>query len=171
VSMDRLPSLQRIIVEWITMCLVFSTSLFILHGALHSNLLYKTVHKKHHSFHESVGFTALYAHPIEGLFGAIHVVSAILIVRPSFLGLCLFFATTVTEILDSHCGYDVPWAWVYPWSDRYPWGSGARAHDFHHSHNVGIYGGGLIGLWDRLFGTDATFREYERKRLLTTKDK
>jgi hypothetical protein len=34
---------------------------------------------------------------------------------------------------------------------------------------VGIYGGGLTGLWDKLLGTDVEFRRFEEKRLAAEK--
>lgn len=159
------PSLMIGLIQWIMMKLVFATSLYWLHRAMHHKAVYKYVHKRHHSYHDSVAFASQYAHPIEGIVSSLHVIFAIVFVKPHFVVYCAFLATTMIEIVDAHCGYDVPWAWLYPWSDKYPWGSGARAHDFHHSHNVGIYGGGLVGLWDRALGTDADFRKFEMKRL------
>lgn len=165
VSFDEVPTAQGMLLQWLCMKLVFSTSLFVIHGLLHTPYIYKRFHKQHHTFHETVGFTALYAHPVEAIAGSVHIVLAIVLVRPTFFSAALFFASTMIEIVDAHCGYDVPWAWLYPWSGRYPWGSGARAHDFHHSHNIGIYGGGITGLWDWLFGFDQAFVAYEAKRL------
>lgn len=159
------PALTTFLFQWVCMKLIFSTSLYWLHRAMHHKSIYQYVHKRHHTYHDTVGFASQYAHPVEGLISAVHVVLAICLVRPHFLVYCAFFSSTLTEIIDAHCGYDVPWVWLYPWSDRYFWGSGARAHDYHHSHNVGIYGGGLIGLWDRALGTDEEFRRFEKKRL------
>jgi sterol desaturase/sphingolipid hydroxylase (fatty acid hydroxylase superfamily) len=46
----------------------------------------------------------------------------------------------------------------------YHWGSGPRAHDYHHSHNIGMYGGGLFGIWDKIFGYDKEFNKFENER-------
>lgn len=160
-----LPTIGTALFHWLCMKLVFSTSLYWLHRAMHHKSVYQYVHKRHHLYHDTVGFASQYAHPIEGMVSALHVILGILLMRPHFVVFLFFMATTMTEIIDSHCGYDVPWAWFYPWSDRYFWGSGARAHDFHHSHNVGVYGGGLTGLWDVVMGTNAAFAAHEMKRL------
>ena len=165
---DEAPPVLYIIC-WHVLCLqvVFATSLFWIHMGLHKiTFLYKYVHKKHHAFHESVGFAAQYHHPIEALLSTSHIVLGIILVRPHIISYLVFLAATLIEIVDAHCGYDVPWNILYLWSDNYPWGSGARAHDYHHSHNIGIYGGGLLGLWDELFGTNSDFKEFEKKRKL-----
>ena len=78
--------------------------------------------------------------------------------------------TVTIEFVDSHCGYDVPWNIFYPWSGIYPWGGGVRMHDYHHSHNLGTYGGGLFTIWDQLFHTDSDFRRYEKKRIEEEKE-
>lgn len=165
ISLKSAPSIYNIFIQWLLMKIIFSTSLFWVHGAMHYfPFIYKNFHKKHHTFHESVAFAAQYAHPVEGLMSASHIISGILLVRPHFISFSIFLFTQLIEIVDSHAGYDVPWSVLYPWSDRYPWGAGARAHDYHHSHNIGMYGGGLTGLWDSLFGTDAEFRAFEKQR-------
>ena len=161
---SHLPSWQTCILNWLSMKLIFSTSLYWIHRAMHHKSIYQYVHKRHHTFHDTVGFASQYAHPVEGMLSALHVIFGVMLVKPHFIVFSAFMATTLFEIVDAHCGYDVPWAWLYPWSDRYFWGSGARAHDYHHSHNIGIYGGGLTGLWDRLLGTDVEFRRFEEKR-------
>jgi len=162
---NDLPTIQWGVLQWLSLKAIFATSLYILHRAMHHRSIYQYVHKKHHTYHDTVGFAAQFAHPVEGLVSALHVVFGILLVRPHFVVYCAFLASTMVEIVDSHCGYDVPWSWLYPWSDRYYWGSGARTHDYHHSHNLGTYGGGLLGVWDRWLGTDADFRKFEEKRL------
>ena len=101
------------------------------------NLDCRHVHKTHHSFYDTVGFAAQYHHPLESVFGAIYVVAGAALVQPSLCTFTLFLATRFSEIIDAHCGYEVPWRVMYPWSDYYPWGSGCRLHDYHHSHNRG----------------------------------
>ena len=138
ISYGEPPSPQKALLDWFLLSAVFSTSLYFIHAALHKvPFLYKHVHKKHHSFYESVSFAAQYHHPVEAIASALHVVFGTILVRPHFLVFCVFLATTMIEVVDSHCGYDVPWQYIYPWSGRYPWGSGVRPHDYHHSHNLG----------------------------------
>ena len=171
ISFGELPTLSNGFLQWLAMEVIFSTSLFWIHGAMHKlPIVYKYVHKRHHTYHETVSFAAQYANPLEGLASSCHIVFSILIVRPHFFMFCIFLTTTFLEIVDSHCGYDVPWSVLYPWCGIYPWGSGARAHDYHHSHNIGMYGGGLVGLWDRLFGSNKDFLRFEAQRLKKEKD-
>jgi sterol desaturase/sphingolipid hydroxylase (fatty acid hydroxylase superfamily) len=142
----------------------FSVSFYLTHRVLHEvNFLYVNIHKIHHQFHESVGFAGQYAHLIEEASSAFHVSMAAYLVRPNMVTWMTFFGLVVFEVVDAHSGYSVPWRFLYPWSDVYPWGSGARSHDYHHSHNKGAYGGGLIGL-DRLFGSDKMFNKFEAAR-------
>ena len=151
--------------EVLLMLAIFSFSFYCIHAGLHKvKYLYKTVHKVHHSYHESVGFAAQFAHPIEELTNAFHLVIAMILVRPHYISNCIFLGIQIFEIVDAHSGYSVPWRFLYPWSDVWPCGAGARMHDFHHSHNIGNYGGGLIG-FDRLFGTDVDFKKHETSRL------
>jgi len=161
-----LPSVTEAIWQILLMLTIFATSLFWIHLALHKvTWLYKNVHKKHHEFHETVGFAAQFHHPIEALASTLHVVLGVVLVRPHVVVYLIVLCFTLIEIVDSHCGYDVPWKVIYVWSDVYPWGSGARAHDFHHSHNIGVYGGGLLGLWDEFMQTNQAFKNCEKKRI------
>jgi sterol desaturase/sphingolipid hydroxylase (fatty acid hydroxylase superfamily) len=154
--------------EWFLMNLIFSTSLYFIHRLLHlSPFLYRNFHKKHHTFTSTISFASLYAHPVEALTSSFHFIIALLLIRPHFLSYLLFLTSVTIEFVDSHCGYEVPWHFLYPWSRVYPWGSGVRMHDFHHSHNVGCYGGGLIGVWDELFQTNKEFKSFEKRRFET----
>jgi sterol desaturase/sphingolipid hydroxylase (fatty acid hydroxylase superfamily) len=162
---STLPSPLKCLYDWILLNFLFSTSLYFIHRSLHlSPFLYKNFHKKHHLFTATIGFTSLFAHPIESLASAFHFLFPIFFLKPHFLTFLLFHLSVTLEFVDSHCGYDVPWGWIYPWAEIYPWGSGVRIHDFHHSHNIGGFGGGLFGIWDRIFQTDQDYRSFEQKR-------
>ena len=65
----RLPSLGRFLYEW-GVCLLSREVLFYYtHRALHHPLLYKWVHRYHHSeWKVPIALTTYYAHPIEHLF-------------------------------------------------------------------------------------------------------
>lgn len=160
-----IPSFYRCLLDYILMNFIFSTSLYFLHRLLHHPSLYKYYHKKHHTFKATIGFASLYAHPVESLISSFHFIIAIILIRPHYYMYLLFLFSVTVEFVDSHCGYYVPWSFLYPWSDIYPWGAGVRIHDYHHSHNIGCYGGGVFGLWDRLLGTDKEFQLFEQKRL------
>ena len=144
---------------------IFSFSFYCAHRTFHEvNFLYVNIHKLHHSFHETVGFAGQYSHLIEEASNAFHVSIAAILIRPNMVTFIAFFGLVLFEVVDAHSGYSVPWRFLYPWSDIYPWGSGARIHDYHHSHNKGSYGGGLIS-FDKIFGTDHDFKAFETKRV------
>lgn len=62
------------------------------------------------------------------------------------------------QTVQSHAGYDLPFDPL----NRGPFWGGARRHDFHHSHNTGMYGDWLP-FWDWALGTDSAFVEYQKK--------
>eukprot|EP00995_Heteronema_vittatum_P007039 NODE_2174_length_823_cov_474.682171_g1520_i0.p2 GENE.NODE_2174_length_823_cov_474.682171_g1520_i0~~NODE_2174_length_823_cov_474.682171_g1520_i0.p2 ORF type:complete len:163 (+),score=23.26 NODE_2174_length_823_cov_474.682171_g1520_i0:105-593(+) len=98
------------------------------------------------------GVASTYASPVENLFNwaGVTLGPALLATHPKVI--CIYFALRATETVDAHCGYDLPWS---PW--RYL--SGARPHDFHHSHNVGTYGMFWF-TWDRICGTDQAYLKH-----------
>eukprot|EP00658_Telonema_sp_P-2_P008723 TRINITY_DN13298_c0_g1_i5.p3 TRINITY_DN13298_c0_g1~~TRINITY_DN13298_c0_g1_i5.p3 ORF type:complete len:170 (-),score=23.18 TRINITY_DN13298_c0_g1_i5:356-865(-) len=122
------------------------------HRLLHHPKLY-WIHKKHHSFHATIGVAALFSHPIEGLLvNAGSTFVGPLLFPAHFAVWNLYFILRLHETIDAHCGYDWPWS---PW--RWcPFHGGCRRHDFHHSHNAGNYGG--FWLWDWICGTDTPYR-------------
>jgi len=72
---------------------------------------------------------------------------------------CWNLHCTVWQTIESHSGYVVPFP-LSPWSLPSALGGEQGRHEFHHSRNVGNFGG-FFNWWDRLCGTDA---EYEAWR-------
>ena len=170
INFDPSPDISINIKEVLYMMCIFSFSFYVVHRLFHNiPFLYKNVHKIHHTYHETVGFAAQWAHIVEEISSGFHTVIAVSLVRPYFSSWIMYFFLTLVEIVDAHSGYSVPWRFLYPWSDVYPWGSGARIHDFHYSHNVGTYGGGLIS-FDKIFGTDRAYKEWNLLHSLEVDD-
>ncbi|XP_048752717.1 fatty acid hydroxylase domain-containing protein 2-like isoform X2 [Ostrea edulis] len=121
------------------------------HRLMHSSFLYKRVHKKHHEWTAPIGLTAVYSHPIEML-----VTNLIpFLCGPVVFGSCLvtalwWFAIAFTVTIIHHSGYHLP---LLP---------SPEFHDFHHLKFTGNYG--VLGVLDRLHGTDKVFRESSRFR-------
>ena len=163
-SFGEFPSVSVGFTQWIIMEVSFSITFYIAHRLLHNSpFLYKHIHKVHHTFHESIGFAGQYSHPVENVMGGLHLLIAVLIVRPHVTVFWINLFTRYVEIVDAHSGYEVPWRVVYPWASCYPWACGASVHDFHHSHNRGAYGGGILSV-DKLLGTDQDYRDFLLKK-------
>ena len=63
------------------------------------------------------------------------------------------------QSVDAHSGLLLPFS---PWSVAALGKMDcARAHDFHHSHNAGNYGGFFM-FWDWACGTDAAYKRHLR---------
>ncbi len=85
-----------------------------------------------------------------------------------------YAALKLHQSIDAHSGFTLPFP-LSPYSVAALGFDSARAHDFHHSHNRGCFGGWTI-FWDWLCGTDGPYRAHIEKettaaaRLQATKD-
>jgi sterol desaturase/sphingolipid hydroxylase (fatty acid hydroxylase superfamily) len=126
---ESIPTLQIIILEWIIMKFSYSTTFFIIHRILHTSYFYKKIHKRHHSFNNTIAFAGIYffifshyniynyfppfiiigqyMHIIEMTVSSSHIFVALFLAKPHFISFCLFAATTFFEIVDAHSGYEV----------------------------------------------------------------
>ncbi|XP_023840548.1 fatty acid hydroxylase domain-containing protein 2 isoform X1 [Salvelinus sp. IW2-2015] len=152
----ELPTFQRGLLE-MAFCAVLEELMFYYsHRLFHHPALYKHFHKQHHEWTAPIGVVSLYAHPLE------HVLSNMLpaLIGPVILGshlvtTTLWYALALVSTTISHCGYHLPFL------------PSPEFHDYHHlkfNQNFGV-----LGVLDRLHGTDANFRKtkaYERHTLL-----
>jgi len=152
------PSLWELVSKLVLWHLIFDTYFYWTHRLAHHKSIYKYVHKKHHRFTAPIGISAQYSHPIEHVF--INVASAFLgpILFPSNLAVVLVYhAMRMHETSDAHSGYAFPWSlWSYTGIH-----AGPRWHDFHHSNQVGNFGG--FRFWDTVMGTDQATLEKKRQ--------
>ncbi|CAL8233965.1 unnamed protein product [Boreogadus saida] len=154
----QLPTFHRGLMELAVCSLVEELMFYYSHRLFHHPTLYKHFHKQHHEWTAPIGLVSIYAHPLE------HVLSNMLpaVSGPVLLGshlsttslwYCLAFISTSI----SHCGYHLPFL------------PSPEFHDYHHlkfNQNFGV-----LGVLDRLHGTDGKFRQtkqYERHALLTS---
>ena len=100
-----------------------------------------------------------YAHPVEDLVSnTLSTIAGPLLLGSHATVLWLYTALKLWQSIDAHSGYDMPPP-VSPWS-VIRWMDCAPAHDYHHSHNVGNYGGYFM-FWDWLMGTDVDYAKFQ----------
>lgn len=156
----ELPTFPQTIIHLLFFILVEEFGFYYLHRLFHTPLLYKHIHKTHHEWTAPIGLCSTYCHPVEHFFvNTLPIISGPLLLG-SFFGnhlasewLWIMLAVISTTI--SHCGYHLPFL------------PSPEAHDFHHSKFNQVFG--VIGILDRLHGTDNLFRKskgYERHVLL-----
>ncbi|XP_063914058.1 fatty acid hydroxylase domain-containing protein 2 isoform X2 [Zophobas morio] len=141
----ELPTFHWVLYELAVHILVEEAAFYYSHRLLHNRHLYKIIHKQHHEWTAPIAVTAIYCHPIEHLFSNL---------LPPFLGVFimgshvatayLWFALALLSTLNAHSGYHLPF---FP---------SPEAHDFHHLKFNNCFG--VLGVLDRLHGTDTNFR-------------
>ena len=141
----------------IFLCMLIDDTLFYWsHRALHHPSIYRYIHKKHHMFKKPCAIATEYCHPVEDLVS--NTLSTVLgpMILKSHSSVFFFYTCfKLLQSLDAHSGYNLPFS---PFSvldsmDCSP------AHDFHHSHNVGNYGGFFV-FWDWICSTDGRYEKY-----------
>ena len=149
---------MRAALEMLAFSLIDEVTFFYSHWALHSRLLYASVHKKHHEWKSSVALAASYSHPLEYLLteGVPIAVSAVAL-RPHLTTLWIYRIIYNVYTLNNHSGYHLPWM------------PSSESHDYHHlKFNVNF---GSLGYLDKLHRTDLTFKRsknFLRHRVLKT---
>ena len=111
-----------------------------MHRILHQSFMYKYIHSIHHTYSSPVAICALYAHPLEYIFGnIIPVVLGPLLCESHFITLLLFQFMAIVNTVSVHSGYKIPFL-INPTS-----------HDIHHLKYK--YNFGVINLLDKIHGT------------------
>jgi fatty acid hydroxylase domain-containing protein 2 len=137
------------------MVLIEEVLFFTAHWAFHTRPLFRTIHHIHHRFRQPIGISTHYVHYLEHLIGnLVPIFSAIILTRADVTTSFLWVTFAVTNAIHTHSDY------------AFPWMPPAQNHDFHHYLARGNYG--VLGLLDRIFGTDREYRELARKTAGTT---
>jgi methylsterol monooxygenase len=145
----EIPSTATILLKLTGMVLVEEVLFFSAHYLLHTRPLFRRFHHIHHRFRQPIGISTHYVHFVEHLTGnLLPIFTAMLVVRADFVSGFLWVGLAVTNAIQTHSDYAFPWM-VSP-----------LHHDFHHYLARGNYG--VLGLLDRLFGTDREYRALAR---------
>lgn len=152
----ELPTFTWVMLEIIVHTLVEEVFFYYTHRLFHHPKLYRHIHKIHHEWTAPTSIVSIYAHPLE------HVVSNLLPVAlgPVFMGshlatAWLWFSLALMSTTVAHSGYHLP---LFP---------SPEAHDYHHLKFNNCFG--VLGVLDRLHGTDLQFRaskQYQRHVML-----
>ncbi|KAK5918262.1 hypothetical protein CgunFtcFv8_003041 [Champsocephalus gunnari] len=153
----ELPAFHWALAELAFFSLLEEFMFYYSHRLFHHPSLYKRFHKQHHEWTAPIGVVCIYAHPLE------HMISNMLPVAlgPVLLGshvttTAMWYSLALISTTISHCGYHLPFL------------PSPEFHDFHHLRFNQCFG--VIGILDRLHGTDTKFRQtkqYERHAVLT----
>ena len=167
----------------IFVCIMVDDTLFYWsHRLLHHPKIYGMIHKKHHTFKHTIGiaveYVAIrpphlstqrstwalfylafrYAHPVEDLVSnTLSTVAGPLLLGSHVTVFWMYSALKLWQSIDAHSGYNLPFP-ISPFS-FITWMDCAPAHDYHHSNNLGNFGGFFI-FWDWLMGTDEKYLKH-----------
>ncbi|KAM7291468.1 fatty acid hydroxylase domain-containing protein 2 [Ixodes scapularis] len=152
----ELPTFHWVVFELTVCILVEEAGFYYSHRLLHHPRLYKHVHKQHHEWTAPIAITAVYCHPLEHLFSNLMPpLLGVLLLGSHTATAWLWFTLAILSTLNAHSGFHFP---LLP---------SPEAHDYHHLKFTQNYG--VLGVLDRLHGTDNQFRQtkaYRRHLLL-----
>lgn len=157
----ELPTLTTVAWQYAVCMQVDDCWFYWTHRMLHHRWFYAAIHKKHHNFRHAVPLAVEWCHPLEDLLSnALGTMLGPLLLHAHVTLFWLYICLKLWQSIDAHSGYNLPFPWS-PWNCL-PGMDCAPAHDYHHSHNVGNYGGYFI-FWDWLMGTDLKYQDYIRR--------
>lgn len=144
-----LPNFQTLLIH-LSFCLIVEEIVFYYsHRLFHHRKIYKHIHKIHHEFTAPFGIAAIYAHPIEHIFGSlVPVLLSPIVLGTHAVTIMIWTSVVMLNTCNAHSGYHFP---------GFP---SAEQHDFHHLKFNQCYG--VLGILDRLHNTDDQFRAHKK---------
>jgi len=151
-----LPTFQWFLVEMFVYIWVEEFGFYYSHRLGHHPRLYKHIHKIHHEWTAPISIIGIYNHWLEHIVSNILPVTLGPLIMGSHMGsLVMWTCIVITSTQISHGGYHLP---LLP---------SPEAHDYHHLKFINNFG--VLGVLDRLHGTDSMFvksKAYDRHILL-----
>jgi len=143
-----------------------------MHRTIHTfPVLYRYIHKLHHTYTAPFGVSAEYATKSETFLLAFGTVGMPLLWcalsggNLHIVTMYLFVIVRLFQAVDAHSGYDFPWSL----NKFLPFWAGAEHHDLHHKYFQGHYASSFRW-WDYLMDTEAG-PEAKKKRDARKKEK
>jgi sterol desaturase/sphingolipid hydroxylase (fatty acid hydroxylase superfamily) len=161
-SPQDFPTLFTVISQILIFMLIEDFLFYWSHRALHTPILYRIIHKKHHEFKVLSGYSLAseYTHPIESLFGnIIPTIAGPVFTTTHLYTLSLWIIIRMFKTCDAHSGYCFQWS---PFGLFPPLNPSDR-HDFHHETGLGSYGTFFL-FWDTICGTDEDFLKWRKEK-------
>ncbi|KAF4523702.1 hypothetical protein B566_EDAN011566 [Ephemera danica] len=141
----ELPTFHWVLFELLCLILLEEIGFYYTHRLMHHRLLYRHMHKQHHEWTSPISITAIYSHPVEHVVSNLAPIFLAVVVMGSHVATAwLWFLLATINTLNDHSGYHLPFL------------SSPEYHDYHHLKFHQCYG--VLGLLDRLHGTDSEFR-------------
>ena len=156
-KMEEIPSFWVYLCQIIFMAFSEDLMFYHCHRLLHHPKLYPYIHKVHHEFYDTICISSEYAHPIEYILGNLipsGIGYMLFCGRAHHLSFLVFLSLRLIETVESHGGYDFPWAVTR----IVPYNVSSKYHNYHHLKNIGNYGSFFI-LWDSIYGTNSHYYE------------
>mmetsp|Transcript_8227 Transcript_8227/g.14966 ORF Transcript_8227/g.14966 Transcript_8227/m.14966 type:complete len:315 (-) Transcript_8227:50-994(-) len=149
---SNIPNFLSLLKELFICIMIDDTVFYWVHRSLHHPLIYKHIHKQHHAFKQPIALATEYSHPIEDFSNTFATVLGPLLLKSHSVVFYTYTTLKLVQSLDAHSSYNLPFS---PFSFIETMDC-APAHDFHHTHNAGNFGGFFI-FWDWLCGTDQRY--------------
>ena len=155
------PGVMQTLAHFALCIVIHDTAFYWTHRMMHTPLLYRTVHKRHHAFSVNHAIAVEHAHVVESIVANLFpMFLPCVLLKVHGTTFMLWFSAMLAEGSDAHSGFALPYSpfRLFRQTER---------HAFHHSHCGGAEGlgtsgcyGGWLHFWDWACGTDGAFLEH-----------